>query len=311
MVSQYLDPKNDFAFKRIFGREKNKDILIGFLNDVLDHKHVGQIVDVAFLDPVQNPDVAAKKQSILDVLCRDQNGVQYIVEMQVAKTTGFEKRAQYYASKAYIDQLGKAEGYENLKEVIFLAITDFVMFPKKKAVKSDHMVLDRETSEHDLKDLFFTFIELPKFTKGIDELSSMTEKWYYYLKHASETQGEVYEKLIVDAPIIKRAYKELNRANWSKEELRAYERVEKIERDNAAAEAYKLEKAQEKGKKEGRKEGKKEGIAIGEKKGITMGEEKKQKEIALQMLAKGLATELICELTGLTPKQVNALKPPQ
>ena len=302
--SRYLDPKNDFAFKRIFGREENKDILISFLNDILDHDHVGKIVDVEFLSPVQDPDIVAKKQSILDVLCRDQEGAQYIVEMQVAKTEGFEKRAQYYAAKAYSAQLLDGERYERLKEVIFIAITDFVMFPEKEAVKSDHILLDKETGTHDLRDLYFTFIELPKFEKGIEELEGNIERWYYYLKHAPETVKEVYQELIKDTPSLARAYEQLERASWSVEELRVYEQVLKIDRDNAAAWRYKLKEAEKKGEKRGEKIGEKRG----EKKGIAIGEKKRALEIAHQMLSKGYKLAEIQLLTGLSAAEINAPK---
>ncbi len=85
------------------------------------------------------------KTSIVDILCEDGEGSQSIVEMQVAKTTGFEKRAQFYASKAYASQANVGEEYENLKEVIFLAIADYIMFPDKEGDKSDHVILDKAT----------------------------------------------------------------------------------------------------------------------------------------------------------------------
>ena len=128
-----LDPKNDVAFKRIFGTEKNKDILIHFLNDMLVFKGNHPIEDVTFLKPILDPEIYAKKTSIVDVLCKDTRGNAYIVEMQVAKTRGFEKRAQFYASKAYTSQANVGDEYQNLKEVVFLAIADYVMFPEKKS----------------------------------------------------------------------------------------------------------------------------------------------------------------------------------
>ncbi len=79
--SKFLDPKNDFAFRRIFGTEKNKDILVHFLNDILGLTGEAEIKDVKFLSPIQNPEIAAKKESIVDVLCRDSTGVQFICEM--------------------------------------------------------------------------------------------------------------------------------------------------------------------------------------------------------------------------------------
>ncbi len=101
MISKFLNPKNDYAFKKIFGTEKNKDILVDFINAILRFEGTEQIKTVVFLSPIQDPEIAAKKQSIVDILCTDQKGQQYIIEMQVAHMAGFEKRAQYYASKAY------------------------------------------------------------------------------------------------------------------------------------------------------------------------------------------------------------------
>ncbi|NUX01754.1 Rpn family recombination-promoting nuclease/putative transposase, partial [Wolbachia endosymbiont of Madathamugadia hiepei] len=152
VLSKFLDPKNNYAFRRIFGTEKNKDILIHFLNDILGRIGEAEIKDATFLSPIQNPDIVAKKESIVDVLCRDSTGVQTIVEMQVARTSGFEKRAQYYAAKAYLSQADVGARYQDLKGVIFIAITDFVLFPNKPEYKSDHVTLDQKTFEHDLED---------------------------------------------------------------------------------------------------------------------------------------------------------------
>ena len=119
LLSKFLDPKNDFAFKRIFGTEKNQYILIHFINDILHFKGADQIKSVTFLKTAQDPEIASKKQSLVDVLCTDETGRQYIIEMQVVRTKGFEKRAQYYAAKAYSRQLDTGENYTKLKEIIF------------------------------------------------------------------------------------------------------------------------------------------------------------------------------------------------
>lgn len=128
-LSKFLDPKNDVAFKKIFGTEKNKDILIGFLNDMILFKEEKPIVEVSFLKTIQDPEISSKKTSVVDILCTDQAQNTYVVEMQVASHKGFEKRAQYYAAKAYSGQMNSGGRYENLKEVIFIAIANFVMFP--------------------------------------------------------------------------------------------------------------------------------------------------------------------------------------
>ncbi|MGL9717889.1 MAG: Rpn family recombination-promoting nuclease/putative transposase, partial [Wolbachia sp.] len=234
-LSKFLDPKNDVAFRRIFGTEKNKDILVHFLNDILGFTGEAKIEDVQFLNPIQNPKIAAKKESIVDVLCRDTTGVQTIVEMQVARTTGFEKRAQYYAAKAYSDQADVGDKYEDLKEVIFIAITDFILFPNKQEYKSDHVILDTKTFEHDLKDFSFTFIELPKFPKTQeDQLENIVEKWCYFFRYANKTSEEDLKKIVGSDVIIGRAYNELNKYSWTKEERAIYERAKKREDDNVS-----------------------------------------------------------------------------
>ena len=193
-ITKFLDPKNDFCFKQTFGTEKNKDILIHFLNDILGYKKEEQITEVTFLKTAQDPQIAVYKQSIIDVLCKSQRGEQFIVEMQVSKHKGFEKRAQFYAAKAYSQQIIKEDEnhkgmavYAKLKGVIFLAIADFIMFPDKKEWKSQHHMLDAKTYEHDLKDFYFIFLELPKYNKSLDDSKTIQEKWAYFFKHAHHT----------------------------------------------------------------------------------------------------------------------------
>lgn len=288
MLSKFLDPKNDVAFKKIFGSEKNKDILIHFLNDMITFKERGPIIEVTFLKTTQDPETAAQKTSIVDILCKDEKGNTYIVEMQVAKEKGFEKRAQYYASKAYISQAHAGGEYHDLKEVIFLAISDFVMFPKKKGYKSDHVILDKDSHENDLKDFSFTFIELPKFDKGVDHLSSMTDKWSYFFKHAEETSEKDLEKLVGKDDIIERAYEELNRFSWNQEELFTYDQAEKYAGTYHASMAQKFD------------EGKAEGLAEGEKSA--------QIKIAKKLLKQGLKVDQIKLITGLSKDEIKSLK---
>lgn len=283
MLNKFLDPKNDVAFKKIFGTEKNKDILIHFLNDVIEFDHGTRIADVSFLPTIQDPEIWAQKTSIVDILCKDEQGNCYIVEMQVAEEKGFTKRAQYYASKAYSSQLMIKGEYHTLKAVIFLAISNFIMFPKKKEFKSDHVILDKKSYEHDLKDFSFTFLELPKFKKSIEELSNITEKWMYFFKHAEETTQEELTKLIDHDKILGRAYEELDRFSWNEDELRAYDQEEKYEGVLIAQLAKKFD----------------DGEKIGLEKGEKLGEKKRAREIAQNLLKQGMPKELVCNITGL------------
>ena len=207
--------------------------------------------------------------------------------MQVAPTKGFEKRAQYYAAKAYSRQLnqGKEEDgqYQNLKEVIFIAIADCVIFKDKVGYKSDHVILDKNSYEHDLQDFSFTFIELPKFKKDkISELENIVEKWCYFFKYASNTSEEDLQRLIGSDLVINEAYEALNQFNWSEKELIAYEQELKRMRDNRAAEDYLIEKGIEKGIEQGKAEG----------------ETNKAIEIAKNMLSNNYPISDISAMTG-------------
>lgn len=284
MLTKFLDPKNDFAFKKIFGTEKNKDILIHFLNDMLTFKEKYPVEDVTFLKTVQDPETAAKKTSIVDILCRDEKGNQYIVEMQVVKEKGFEKRAQYYAAKAYVSQMVEKGKYEDLKEVIFLAITDFIMFPQRKEYKSEHVILDIETHDHHLRDFSFTFFELPKFHKNRDELTNVVEKWLYFFKHAEETSEKDLQKIIGQDEIIERAYEALNRFSWNEAELNTYEQEQKYEWDQIAIMDQKYDEGMEKGMEKGRYE--------------------RDMEIAKAMVLKGIDIQTIEGITGLSQEEI-------
>jgi predicted transposase/invertase (TIGR01784 family) len=236
--------------------------------------------------------------------------------MQVAKTPGFEKRAQYYAAKAYGSQLNQGEDYHNLKEIIFIAITDFVMFPDKPDYKSDHVILDKKHFTHDLKDFSFTFLELPKFNKTIEELSTTVEKWAYFFKHAEETHEKELARIAGSDEVIERAYEELNRFSWSKQELFTYEQETKHELDNrlarelemaeakAAAEAQGLKKGLEKGRAEGEAKGRAEGEVKGKAEGRTEGIQEEKTVLAKKLLLKGFSSEEVADLTQLSPEAI-------
>ena len=288
MIPRYLNPRNDVAFKKIFGTEKNKGILKHFLNDVIVSNDKKEIKEVTLLNPMQHPEVIHSKQSTVDVLCEDEDGIQYIVEMQVAKVGGFEKRAQYYAAKAYSSQPQEGDSYKELKEVVFLAITEYIMFPDKEDYKSVHVTLDQKTYERDLRDFSFTFIELPKFKeKEIKNLKTYEQKWCYFFKHADDPD-DIGALLKNSDEVIQKAYRELEAHNWTKEELKQYEANEKRARDAKAREEYVREEA----------------FTEGEAKGI----KKRNIEIAKKLLTKKMDVQDISEITGLTVKEIKELE---
>ena len=304
MLSKYLDPKNDYAFKRIFGTEKNKEILLQLLNSVLKNQIHKSVVEVTFLRPIQDPEIAARKQSIVDILCKDQDGCQYVIEMQVASQSGFEARAQYYAAKAFTSQMGEGQAYETLKEVIFLAFTNFSIFPDKEDYKSEHVILDKKTHERNLDKFSFTFVDLPKFdAQRSRDLSKLTleEKFYYFLHHAGEIKPEELKQLIGQDKIIKKAFRELDHFYWTEEEMLSYEQEQKRERDHVAIMSYATKHAMEAGRKQGVEEGRKQGVEEGM--------EKRSLEIAKHLLQQGMDPKTIAKVTGMDSKMLDSLKP--
>ncbi len=219
-LSKFLNPKLDLTFKKVFGTEKNKNILIHFLNDILGFTGIDTIQEVEFLSTYMDPEVASDKQSIVEVLCKDSSGFRYVIEMQLARDRGFEKRAQLYAAKAYSRQADKGDQYHNLKEIIFIAIADCVLFPNKSEYKSKHTIRDEDTNEHDLKDFYFIFIELPKFAKNkVEQLESTIERWCFFFKYAEDTTDEDLKDIAEKSPIIKLAYDELDKFRWNEKDL--------------------------------------------------------------------------------------------
>ncbi|WP_264705319.1 Rpn family recombination-promoting nuclease/putative transposase [Wolbachia endosymbiont (group A) of Gymnosoma rotundatum] len=290
--SKFLDPKLDLTLKKIFGTEKNKNILIHFLNDILGFTEINAIQEVEFLSTIMDPEVASDKQSIVDVLCKDSHGNRYIAEMQLARDKGFEKRAQLYAAKAYSRQLDKSGNYIDLKKVFFIAISNCNLLPEEVDYISTHNIRDIRTNGHYLKDFQFIFIELPKFSKSkVEQLESTVERWCFFFKYAEETTEEDLKEIAEKAPIIKLAYDELDKFRWNEKDLVAYEeRIMDLRKEEAILE-YRLDLAEEKGIQKGIEKGKIEGKI----------------EVAKAMLANNVDVNTIVKFTGLSISEIEEL----
>ncbi|WP_353269887.1 Rpn family recombination-promoting nuclease/putative transposase [Wolbachia endosymbiont (group A) of Myopa testacea] len=296
-LSKFLDPKNDLSFKKIFGSEKNKNILIHFLNDILGFSSDNQIKEIEFLSTIMDPEIASDKQSIVDVLCKDSIGNRFVIEMQLARDKGFEKRAQLYAAKAYSRQLDKSGNYIDLQKVFFIAISNCNLLPEEVDYISTHNIRDIKTNGHYLKDLQFVFIELPKFTKNrVEQLKNTTERWCFFFKYAEETTEEDLKKIAAEAPIIKLAYDELDRFRWNEKDLIAYEeRILSVQKEKAIL-AQKLDDATQKGRLEG--------IQVGHEKGKIEG----KIEVAKNSLKAGVSIDVIAQITGLSVDEIQKLR---
>jgi predicted transposase/invertase (TIGR01784 family) len=305
---QFADVKNDITFRKIFGNENRKESLISFLNAVLEFEGDQKIVAVEILNPYQLPKLRGGKVTIVDVKATDQIGRTYIVEMQVAALDGLGKRVLYYFAKSYSDQISRGDFYQELNPVIFIGILDFV-FTKNPNFISRNQVRDVETNERTLQDVEFNFIELPKFTKGLSEVKSLTEKWIYFIKNA-ENIDVVPEN--TDDVGLKSAYQEANKYTWTKEELATYDYIYMREGDERARFNYAMKagllKAQQEGEMKGELKGMKKGELKGIQKGVKKGEQQTNIKVAKSAIKKGADDKFIAAITGLTVKQIQALR---
>jgi predicted transposase/invertase (TIGR01784 family) len=284
---KFADPKNDIAFRKIFGDENKKEILISFLNNLLNFAGTTkEIIDLTIADPYQVPKLIDLKQTVLDIKAVDKRNIHYIIEMQVIHTAAFEKRVMYYVSKAYYQQLDKADDYPKLNQVIFLGFLDFVLFKENSNYTTRHLILEERTNGHYFKDFELNFVELPKFKKSLGELEDVKDKWIYFVKNASDMS--IIPKEMEEPKEIREAFEAANRLSWTKEELDAYDDKGIYIQEERGRIEYAKEEGREEGKVVGREEGKKE----------------KAVEIAKSMLSKGISIDIIVETTGLAKEEI-------
>ena len=243
---KFVDVKNDVAFRKIFGSDKKKVILISFLNAVLDLDAQDKIKSVTLVDPFQLPRIRGEKASIIDVRAKDGRNRSFIIEMQVAERDSFGKRVQFYSSKEYASQIDRGDDYTLLKPVYFIGILNFKFFPGENYF-SKHITVDEETGVCTLDDIKFRFIELPKFKKKEHELTTVIDKWTYFIKKADKL--EVIPENVEDKGLLA-AYEEAQKHNWSKDEYDAYIYAGMREQDEKGRETAAEKRGVEKGKEE-------------------------------------------------------------
>jgi len=297
---KFADPKNDLAFKKIFGNSQHKNILISFLNSVLNFENEKAIVDVELANSYQIPKIPELKETILDIQATNREGSRFIVEMQRKDLGNFTKRSLFYTSKAYVEQLPKGNDYTSLKKVYFIGIVNFEIFSSKSFI-SRHLIINQETLEQDLDDFEFTFIELPKFTKELSELKSVLDKWIYFIKYAQDLTliPNEYEnkKEFIEA------FEVAKQTSWNRDELKVYEYMALKEFDEINA----LRTAEEKGLQKGLQKGIEQGIEKGIEQGIEKGIEQGIIEVAKNLLDI-LDNETISIKTGLSVEIIESLR---
>ena len=247
---QFISPKTDFAFKKIFGSNESTDILISFLN-ALVYEGRSHIQDLEIIDPYTGGNTPDLKDSYLDVKAVLVDGTTVIIEMQVLNVAAFEKRVIYNLAKTYANQLKSGQGYSYLRPVIALTITDFKLFKNtEKIITKFSFQEDEEGFQYRDRELAIIFVELPKFKKKLEELKNLTEKWLFFMKEAPSL--ELIPPALREIPEVEKALNIANRANLGEKELESLEKREMFIEDQRGSITLALQEGEEKGREEGR-----------------------------------------------------------
>ena len=317
---KFIDPRIDFAFKKIFGGEDTKDILINFIESLLGLKDDKKIKEIDILDPFVAPQIKGLKLSVLDVKCKDHRGISYIVEMQVRKAKAFVKRIQYNAAKTYANQIAKGEDYPKLNQVIAVTITNFTLFDGLDQYVSRHATIETETGKEYLSGIVYYVIELSKFEKEVQFLDNVLDKWIWFIKYASEIE-EIPENLKEE--VFVHAFEKAAIANMSPNELEYYDKASMAIADQQGALELAREEAKEEGKvegikegtekgreegiREGREKGKEEGIKEGKEKGREEGRRKGLEVFVQYLLSENKSYEDVMKMTGLELEEIERI----
>lgn len=272
---KYINPFTDYGFKRLFGEEPNKDLLLDFLNELLKEEQ-GRITELTYLKSEKIGVTELNRKAVFDLYCVNETGERFIVELQKTKQKFFKDRTIYYSTFPIQEQAKKGSEWDfHLEKVYTIAILDFAFdddnkFPDK--FRYDVKLKELEINEVFSDKLNFIYLEMPKFNKEADELETRFEKWLYVIKNLHKLD-RVPEKLKEE--IFLRLFETAEIAKFSQQEYQEYEDSLKYYRDL--------------------------------KNSLDTAREERSVEIAKKMVKKGMAVTLISDLTGLTQEEINKL----
>jgi len=315
--STYINPYTDFGFKKLFGEEGSKDLLIDFLNQLLPPEH--QIVDLIFRNSDVPPEIASFRKAIFDIHCENSQKDKFIVEMQKTGLEYFKDRAIWYTTFPIREQAPKGKvlkivhGKEKevewnfkLDPVYFVGILDFDF--EKHSTETEY-ILEVEFKDQN-NDVFYNklkyfFVVMPRFTKTEDQLETHKDKWLYFLKHLPS-----FDEIpaVLNEPIFQKGFALAKLANYDAEQLREYEQSynDYLSFKSALKTSYKD------GKREGIEEGKligiQEGKQIGIEEGKQIGIEEKAGNTAIKLIERGMTNEEIAEITDLSLSTIEIMR---
>lgn len=303
-MAKYLNPKADLTFKKVFG--EHPDLVMSFLNAMLPFdKAEEEITWIEYLNPEMVPVNPFRKDSIVDVRCRDKAGRQFIVEMQMMWTSAYKQRVLFNASKAYVSQLGRGYDYELLQPVYSLNLVNDT-FSDSEYYYHDYRIVEIAETKEVIEGLRFIFVELPKFTPRNYGDKKMQVLWLRYLTEIGEDTRKVPDELLAN-PEINKAVTQLEESAFDEDQLLGYEKFWDVVSTQKMQLSSTLRDGLERGLKEGRKEGRKEGLKEGRKEGLKEGREQARYEMAVKMKSEGIAVETVSRVTGLSVDEISAL----
>ena len=308
-VGRFIDPFTDFGFKRIFGSEPNKILLIDFLNQLFLGER--RIVDLTYSKNEHLGQIAEHRKAIFDLLCTGSDGEQFIIEVQRVKQEYFKDRCLYYTSSLMRDQVptGVSRWDYQLKPVYLIGLMDF-QFDDSDENQCLHRVqlVSTDTGKIFYDKLGFIFIEMPKFNKAEGELLSELDNWLFLLKNLSKLDKI---PVFLKKPIFSKLSNIAEVSNLNNEEKMAYDASLKEKWDwyNSLDYIQKegFDRGLEKGLEQGLEKGLEQGLERGLEKGLEQGRQKEKFEIALSMKKRGMEKQLIAELLSLSIEQIEDL----
>ena len=298
-MGKYLDPRYDLTFKAVFA--EHPDLIISFLNALLPFKDGEIITEVEYLPVELVPESPFKKFTVVDVRCKDQNGRQFLVEMQMYWTDEFKQRVLFNASKAYVKQADKSVDYKSLQPVYSLNIVNDRGFDGDEYFHQFQLA-EKGNPDHIIEGIELVFVELKKFSPQTLAEHTMKRLWLRFLTEINEKTKEVPQELL-DNPEICKAMAIVERGAFTEAQINAYEKYW----DTVSAEITLINGHYRKGKAEGREEGLKEGEEIGLKKGEAIGVKKEKIDNARKMKECGVDIHIISTVTGLSADEIEKL----
>ena len=302
MVEKYINPHTDFGFKRLFGSEFNKELLISFLNAMFRGEQ--NVQDVTYLNSEQLGDRIDARRAVFDVYCTNDKGERFIVEMQNVYQEFFKDRTIYYSTFPIREQAQKGGEWDfHLNSVYTIGLLNFNFAEGLEDARRWHhevKLMEVDTKEVFYDKLTYVYVEIPKFDKKEDELESMYDKWMFVLKNLSSLMSRPAS---LQERVFTRLFEQAEISKFNPQELKMYEDSVNAYRDiiNAIRTAEKKKFA----------EGEAEGMAKGMAKGRAEGRAEGLANVAKAMLEKHMDIGMIAEITGMSADEIQKLEEEQ